>query len=157
MAHIEWSSELDTGIDPIDKQHRRLIDYINELNDAKGKAGSREVVGEVLNEMVDYTLTHFSFEEELQEEAGYGFAKAHKRVHEMFVKRVGGYMERFKAGEDVAEEVHSMLKRWLVHHIMNDDSGYVPDVKRKLGLDGKAANSGWLSGALGRFFGGRES
>ena len=26
---IVWSTELDTGIDVIDQQHRRIVDYIN--------------------------------------------------------------------------------------------------------------------------------
>lgn len=32
---------------------------------------NREKVGEVIDQMVDYTLTHFAFEEEMMEKAGY--------------------------------------------------------------------------------------
>ena len=31
---IAWNSELDTGIDVIDQQHRRIVDYINALEAA---------------------------------------------------------------------------------------------------------------------------
>lgn len=96
MAYITWTKELDTGITVIDKQHRRIVDLINELHRAHG-AESRDVIGKVIRDMIDYTATHFSFEEELQAEAGYQFSKAHKRVHEIFVRKVLHYEERFKA------------------------------------------------------------
>ena len=35
MAYINWTSDLDTGIHDIDVQHRRIVEYINRLNDAR--------------------------------------------------------------------------------------------------------------------------
>src|SRR5664279_2066254 len=93
MASLHWSSDLDTGIDVIDKQHRRIVDYLNELNDAN-ESGDQGVTNHVLGELVDYTPTPFAFEEELQEKANYPFLKAHKRVHEIFTKRVGEFLKR---------------------------------------------------------------
>ncbi len=98
MAYLHWSSDLDTGIDVIDKQHRRIVDYLNELNDANDN-GDIQATNHVLSELVDYTMTHFAFEEELQEKAGYPFLKAHKRVHEIFVKRVAEFQARAAAGD----------------------------------------------------------
>lgn len=73
---ILWTDDLNTGIDVIDRQHRRIVDYINDLELAKAKQ-DREAVGKVLDELVDYTLSHFAFEESLQEEAGYKYCKPH--------------------------------------------------------------------------------
>ena len=39
MAYINWTSDLDTGIQEIDVQHRRIVDYINRLNDARLEIG----------------------------------------------------------------------------------------------------------------------
>ncbi len=156
MSYITWSEELNTGITVIDKQHRRIVDLINELHFAHGRGSSRDAIGKVIRDMIDYTITHFTFEEELQNEAGYQFSKAHKRVHEMFIKKVREYEERFKAGEDVALEVSEMLQKWLVNHIKNDDDDYTPVVRKKLSSEGETS-SGWLAGALGRFFGGQEA
>jgi hemerythrin len=153
VAHLQWSSDLDTGIAPIDQQHRRLIEYVNELIDAKGLPDNRRAVRGVLDSMVDYALTHFAFEEELQVESGYAYARAHKRVHETFVAKVSESMQRFRAGEDVADELLSLLERWLIHHIKNDDADFAPVVKKKLALKESETRPGWL----GRFFGGRGS
>ena len=40
---IVWDSRLDTGIDVIDSQHKRIVDYINDLEIAKMKADKRLV------------------------------------------------------------------------------------------------------------------
>ncbi|MBU1425450.1 MAG: bacteriohemerythrin [Gammaproteobacteria bacterium] len=153
MAYLHWSSDLDTGIDVIDKQHRRIVDYLNELNTAND-AGDNKVTSHVLNELVDYTLTHFAFEEELQERAAYPFLKAHKRVHEIFTKRVAEFLKRAEAGENVTPELLSMLKIWLVNHIKGDDADYAECVKQNLGLESTMDRTGgWLGSALKRLFG----
>jgi hemerythrin len=154
MAYLHWSNELDTGIEVIDKQHRRIVDLINELNTAH-EGGDTAVINHVLGELVDYTLSHFSFEEELQEKANYPFFKAHKRVHEIFTKRVGEFQKRAAAGENVAQELLSMLKIWLVNHIKGDDADYVESVVQSLGVEVKKSDTsgGWLGSALKKFFG----
>ena len=121
MAHIQWSDELNTDIDVIDSQHRRIVDYINNLEDVKG-LNDRAVEERVLNELVDYTLSHFAFEESLMEDSGYGYINGHKRVHQLFVKRVSDFMQRFKLGEDITEELLMVLKAWLINHIKSDDN-----------------------------------
>lgn len=147
---IAWTSDLNTGIDVIDDQHKRIVDYINQLESSMVKS-SHLVVGEVLDELVDYTMSHFAFEESLQEEAGYPFLKPHKAIHGVFIRRVGDFQARYKAGEAIAEELHHMLSIWLVHHIKRDDMAYVAEVKNSLQLHDKKAG-GWLSRSLDKFF-----
>lgn len=152
MDHIKWSSELDTGIQVIDNQHKRIVEYINKLIDAR-HSHTQEQVAEVLNELVDYTLSHFTFEESLMEEAGYPFIKGHKRVHQLFVKRVGNYVQRFKMGEDVTGELLNTLKAWLINHIKSDDKDFAEIVRTNLqGMD-PVRKEGWLSRSLNRIFG----
>ena len=124
MAILVWVPELDTGIEEIDKQHRRIVEYINRLYELRSSP-DREALGDVIGEMVDYTLSHFVFEESLIENAGYMFAGPHKKVHELFTRRVAEMQSRFDAGEDIAAELHGMLSRWLFNHIRNEDHGYV--------------------------------
>lgn len=128
---ILWTDDLNTGIDVIDRQHRRIVDYINDLELAKAKQ-DREAVGKVLDELVDYTLSHFAFEESLQEEAGYKYCKPHKKVHDLFVRRVNEYLERFRLGDDIVDEIHHMLTSWLINHIRRDDADYVASVRANM-------------------------
>lgn len=128
---ITWTEDLDTRIDVIDKQHRRIVDYINDLEVAHA-SGNKESVRRVLDDLIDYTMSHFAFEESLQEEAGYKYAKPHKKVHDLFVRRVNDYVERFKLGEDVTDSLHQMLTSWLINHIKRDDADYVGAVRASM-------------------------
>lgn len=152
MAYLSWSDDLNTGIAVIDGQHRRIVDMINELYAAQ-QQGAREGVGQVIEELVDYTNSHFAFEEAMLEEAGYVFTKAHKRVHELFIRRVEDYRARFRQGEDIGDELRSLLGRWLFGHIRNDDQNYVAAVTENLRrLAADKAEDGWLNRARRRFF-----
>lgn len=161
MAILQWVAALDTGIAEIDVQHRRIVAYINQLNALKGKP-DRAGLAEVIAEAVDYTLSHFAFEEAMMESAGYVFAGPHKRVHELFTRKVAAMRNRFEAGEDVTVELHDMLSRWVFNHIRNEDHGYVESVQAYLGqaaharvpnagsAHGQARPRGWLARLLGR-------
>jgi hemerythrin len=153
MAHLVWQESLNTGIDAIDEQHRRIVEYINQLHDAR-MTRNRAAIAEVIVATVDYTVSHFDFEEALMEGAGYEFVRAHKRVHEIFIKRVTEFRKRFDAREEIAEELHGLLSRWLIGHIRNEDSGYVKAVRGPMqALSEKKKDGGWLSRSLGQFFG----
>lgn len=151
MAYMQWTHDLETGIHVIDVQHRRIVDYINELDHANG-TGNADQVKHVLEELVDYTVTHFQFEEELQERANYPFLKAHKKVHEIFKRRIATFLERANKGENVVPELMSMLRVWLSSHIKGDDSDYVDSVKMMLG-GSQQENESWLASTLHRLFG----
>jgi hemerythrin len=153
MPHLEWTNDLNIGVSVIDKQHHRIVEYINELYDAQSTKHPEEVI-HVLDELVDYTLTHFAFEEDLQFRSQYPFVKAHKRVHEIFTKRISQFQERAKAGENVIPELLTMLKIWLVNHIKGDDLDYVESVQSHLGDDFTTEQkSSWLNTSLKKFFG----
>ena len=66
---MKWVPEYNTGIDVIDDQHRRILDFINGIDEI-GSTTDRERVKQILNNIIDYTQSHFTFEESLQEEAG---------------------------------------------------------------------------------------
>lgn len=150
MAYIEWTRELEFGIPVIDSQHKRIVDYINELNDAC-ITGNRSETDHVMEGLLNYTITHFEFEETLQEKAGYQFLKAHKRIHEIFMKKVADIRARAQKGEDVAPELLNLLKQWLVSHINSEDRDYVEAVKQVTSSQDQEI-SGWLGSTVKRLF-----
>jgi len=149
---LAWTSDMNTGIDVIDNQHKRIVECINDLEQSI-QHNDRAAVARVLDELVDYTLSHFAFEESLQTEAGYQFAKPHKAIHDTFAKRIAKYQERHRAGEDVTQPLFDMLRTWLVHHIKRDDMAYVAKVNASMAsLSDDKQQGSWISRALGRFF-----
>ncbi|MBD2837391.1 bacteriohemerythrin [Pseudomonas sp. JM0905a] len=152
MVYLEWESDLDTGIEVIDGQHKRIVEMINDLHAAQLQM-DKAAVARVIEEVVDYTLSHFAFEETLLEDAGYQFSRAHKKVHELFIRRVNVFRTRHQAGDDVADELKDLLGRWLFNHIRNDDANYVEAVKANMQqLTRDDSSGGWLSRSMRRFF-----
>ena len=148
---LQWSSDLELDIPVIDSQHKRIVDYINKVEVAHKHHSHNELM-DVLDELVDYTLSHFAFEETLMEEAGYPFLKAHQKVHALFTRRVNGYYQQAKAGADVTDELMHTLKAWLINHIKHDDLDYGDMVKANMDAATKRAKSrkaSWMSRLFG--------
>ncbi len=149
---ITWTADLNTGIEVIDQQHRRIVEFINHLETAQ-RSQKKNVIRQVVEDCFDYTLSHFTFEESLQEEAGYLYCKPHKKVHELFIRRLSEYKTRMNNGEDIGEELHQLLSRWLISHIKRDDADYVSAVKNNMislikEKEEKKETKGWFA----RFF-----
>jgi hemerythrin len=142
---MKWDSTFSVGIDAIDRQHRQIIDYITDLDRAL-LAGDRDAVGTVIKRMLDYTVTHFAFEEALMERAGYEILPHHKQVHDDFARRMRDYQHRFDQGEDVGRKLLSDLRIWLTNHIRRDDKDYAGVVRGTL-------EEGWMSKTVRRLFG----
>ena len=60
---------------------------------------------------------------------------------------------RFQAGEDISDELRTMLSRWLFNHIRGDDQAYAEQVKARTSSPANTRGGGWLGRTLKRFFG----
>ncbi len=128
---MKWLPEYNTGIDVIDDQHKRILDYINELQSVD-VISDRARIKEILDNIIDYTQSHFTFEESLQEEANYKYRVPDKRVHDLFIKRIEGYRQNFEDGKSIENELSEVLAKWLINHIQHDDADYVGAVKHNM-------------------------
>jgi len=130
MALITWGPALEIGIEIIDSQHRRMVDLINELNDAVETGRGNEVVGKTLKGLFDYTKTHFRTEEDLLKKHDYDDLDLHCREHRIFTDQVQIYQDRFEAGSlRISSSVLSYLRGWLVTHIGSSDRDYIRTLK----------------------------
>ena len=125
MALIEWIDSYSVGIENLDTQHKQLVGQMNLLYDAMNAGNAKEPLGEILDTLIQYTLTHFSSEEELFAQYGYPGAKEHIAEHEYFV----GEVARFKGYHKdsrllISYEVFAFLKTWIVEHMLGRDMKY---------------------------------
>lgn len=132
MALFIWNDSYKTGINTIDTQHKKLVDLINELHEAMSKGQGNQALGKIMNELVNYTVTHFSTEERLLKQAGYADFDAHKKIHDDFTAKVKKMQADLTGGRKMMSlEVSSFLKDWLSGHILGTDKKYVPSMKAK--------------------------
>ncbi len=147
MSYWSWSPSLSIGIDVIDNQHKRIVEYLNELDDAN-VTRDRDKVSHVLMGLMDYTKTHFTFEESLLEKSGYPLSDSHRKVHETFVSHMNNYKARHDRGEDITRQLMSELRIWLTNHIKKDDADYAPYADKILN-----ANKSWSTRMISKLFG----
>jgi len=131
MTNWKWDPSLSIGIDVIDEQHKRIIQYINDLNIAF-VYNKMYMIEEVLDKLIDYTQVHFSFEEQLMEEAGFSSLELHKKSHDAFIDRIIFFKERYENGENIAKQLRNDLQLWLINHIQQDDVDYKEPVQKML-------------------------
>ena len=147
MAFIEWTDDLNLGIDVIDKQHMRIADYINRMHEAI-EQDDQLAIKTLFDEVIDYSVTHFGFEEKLQRKAGYEYCSGHMRVHMLFVKKIGEYKKRFDEGDsEIPRQVLLMLRKWLINHIQYDDADFAPSVMKMMNIEPK--KKGWIARVFG--------
>jgi hemerythrin len=125
MTFIEWKPILSVNIKEIDNQHQRLINLINTLHEAMSKGKGRDVVGQILSELLDYTRVHFAYEEKLLNTHAYpGYVK-HKAEHDTLTRQVVELHQQYQSGQMVMTlQVMNFLKTWLSNHIQGTDKGY---------------------------------
>jgi hemerythrin-like metal-binding protein len=123
--YVEWKPEYDLGIESIDRQHRKLVGLINSLQTAVDYSTGEEFERKALDELVDYTRTHFKYEEGLMEKHGYPDFESHRGEHERMIAQVDEVLEAYRQDQDNAmQNAIEFLKGWLINHINGTDKQY---------------------------------
>ena len=119
---MTWNKELSVGIDGIDRQHRRLMRLINEVDEVVQEGRSYEQVAPVLNELIDCTKTHFSNEEELLEKNHCPDIGRHKKAHVWLLEELLDWKKKAETirVEDLDEHM-GFLRIWFPGYILGVD------------------------------------
>ncbi len=127
MAIFTWGEKFFVGIQSIDRQHEKLVDYINRLHDGMLTGAGEEVLGPILNGLINYTDSHFKYEEQLFRLHDYPASEEHFAHHKKLVEQVLKFKNDFDNGDaDITNEMMNFLKDWLMDHILKEDKKYSP-------------------------------
>lgn len=125
MAFFDWNDTYSVGVVKIDNQHKRLVQIINELSDAMGAGKGREVLGNVLKELIAYVNTHFKTEEEMMVQYGYEEYENHRYEHEKLTDEVKRFFDDYQAGKaPLSIQIMNFLRSWLMDHIVVKDKKF---------------------------------
>jgi hemerythrin len=127
MSFITWEDTMSVNVKEIDDQHKKLISLINELHEWIQAGEKKDILGGVLEELINYTRYHFSVEERRMKQFSYVGYLEHKREHDDFTGQVLLLKEKYDKGTTaLSSEVSSFLKDWLTNHILGTDKKYTP-------------------------------
>jgi hemerythrin-like metal-binding protein len=143
MDAFAWDERFVTGIEIVDRQHRHLVDIVNQVGDMLlgGDQVTEMTLQGLFKQLADYAVQHFADEEQLMKEYRVDprHAEVHTRHHRDFVQQVVAMWKSRATMKNPAEAVHGFLTAWLTFHILSEDqdmasqislikAGTMPDV-----------------------------
>jgi len=131
MSLFTWSDSYSVDAPGIDAQHKKLFDLINNLHAAMIQGRGQEVIGQILDGLVDYTKVHFADEERMLEKINYPDLPAHVAEHDIFIRKAYALQTDYRSGKlAMTLPVMDFLKGWLINHILKTDKKYIPFVNK---------------------------
>lgn len=126
MELIKWTENLSVGVKELDNEHKKLIDLLNQLYTGMKNREENKVIKLILDDLVNYTLSHFAHEEKYFKQYNYPKALEHIKEHENFRKEVTIFLEEFDTGKvTLSSHMLNFLTNWVTNHIKKQDKEYV--------------------------------
>lgn len=130
MEKIIWSDSYVTGIAEIDKQHRFLVNRINELIELKNYNEESANIYPILLLFIGYAQFHFDYEENFFIKSIYSRKGEHIEEHHNFAKFIDSFNEAYISGSrDIDNELISFLYDWWTHHITVRDMEFINEIR----------------------------
>lgn len=122
---LQWSDSYKVGIQEVDEQHKELVAMLNALHVAIVERHAKEASRKILDQLADYTHTHFLLEESLMRVTHYPGFDIHKQQHEELIKQVVDLQHKLDSGgATITFELLHFLKVWLSQHINDSDKRF---------------------------------
>lgn len=132
MIRIEFDESLYTGDAMVDEQHRTLIGMFNELHAASQENRSAEAVAPLLEQLHDYTIEHFTAEQNLMIRTRFPADEmlSHVEQHGELTQKVRQLITDYRSGGFATIlPLATLLQEWLATHIRQLDRRVVEHVR----------------------------
>lgn len=125
MSKLAWDEKYSVKVRAMDGQHQKLIELVNQLDEAMAQGRGQDVLNKIFNDLVLYTKTHFRDEEELMAKHGFPDLDEHRQKHVSMtdqVLKLKQEAEETRLG--VTVKLMNFLSGWLTKHIAGTDMQY---------------------------------
>jgi hemerythrin len=134
-----WREEMATGNEDIDRQHKDLLNKVDDLLRAAKAQQGEEEIARLIWFLKRYVRKHFRDEERLQINSGYPGYQVHKIQHQEFFRDVQRFEARYaNEGASTVMIVNSvqMMCNWLNNHFHQIDRAMVDYLRTNAARDG---------------------
>jgi len=125
IKFVEWDKKYSIGVSEIDKQHKRLMEILNDtIKHSNGvKIDERKYFNKNRKKAEKYLKKHFETEEKILSKTNYKKLEEHKAEHKKFLDEI------VKINEEIDKNIREInlfnstayIKEWLLNHIKNYD------------------------------------
>ena len=120
--HLQWSKTYECGHAEIDQQHRNLFAKANQLLQMNSKDASKENIATIIKELLEETVAHFAYEEQILEQLAHPDTSVHALSHRRLLDKTNILLDKLqRGGADLAALLHFMIYELTAQHIMIDD------------------------------------
>jgi len=119
---LEWDDALALGDENIDRQHKRLVEIINELHSHLDAPDRDALVMKCLTAMYLHAKEHFFDEEAYMDRVGYPEKERHAELHRNFVQRTNALTDTCLLDAMPCEELLNFLVNWFREHVAGEDA-----------------------------------
>jgi hemerythrin-like metal-binding protein len=132
MAYFDWNRDFETGIPEIDAQHKILVGHVNKLVSGMKDGVGDEIIGNILDNLEEYSKTHFKLEEKAFYRYQFDETERHTKEHNDFIKKIEELKEAHQRKEVLlSNKLLTFMVDWVRNHILFEDMKYVPVLEGK--------------------------
>ena len=124
---LKWKNEFETGITHLDEQHKHLFEIGNKAYSMiDDKMDKFDEIAALIEELKNYTVYHFTTEEEYMKSVGHRKFLSHKVEHDDFINKVKAIdLEKMDENQEGAlRELIGFVFDWITEHILGRDMEY---------------------------------
>jgi len=135
---MEWTKDIETGIQEIDYQHKKFFELMNALLELAVEGKEAEKLPITMNLLKSYVRFHFTLEEDLMINSKYPLYKEHISAHHYFKEQLRAMesilKEQKEPSKNIVTRFNYMLVEWFLKHIKVMDkkmSNHLLDYREK--------------------------
>lgn len=122
----DFKDDFKTNIEFVDEQHKRLFQIADEiylLLTDEFLVDKYDKIVDLINELHDYTVFHFTAEEKYMTSINYIGLPEQKRQHKLFVDKLANVNlnDVDDKQDEYIKELLSFVNTWLIEHIYQKD------------------------------------
>ena len=127
-----WEDKYNTGIEEIDRDHRGLVNLINDLYEAMQDGTGGALLLPIFSALKHYTETHFNREERFMVNCDAPDQAQHFQEHRQMMARLADLESRHRRGEAaISLQTLTFLRDWLKNHICVVDRAMAAQAQQK--------------------------
>lgn len=127
-----WKSNFAIGLPEIDDEHEVLFRCLDAISLARNTSWNLAQSFNALDQLDDYTRSHFRVEECLMRLFDYPELEEHQQQHAYFIAKLGELRTKI-VKEDISKDLAILMTHWLLNHIHHIDTKYVTFFKNRGG------------------------
>ena len=122
MNRYAWNTAWETGIEPLDEQHKEMLQLLQSLALVMKEPERQSEQEDILIRLRDHAFKHFDFEENLMVRHGFPGLAHHRRIHDDTRRHLNFLASMYPAYKQmVPSGVLEYLLNWLLEHISEED------------------------------------